>query len=181
MEIVHVPTRKKVRRESLRGLAGQAAHKLVTTCTGIGSFLETNAEVADILIHLTKPDALAILTHDSLVADFEMVLDFGTEIWDCVGVMVSIDYRSPSGRSRHAKAYIRIGTIWFDGDNELGYLKKLQKPPSRNMNLRILNSIAPDGEIAKASLFYKERRLVTERVGSACRHVRRSLNRGREE
>jgi hypothetical protein len=155
---------KKFRRDSLKGLAGQAAFKLVATCFGKGSYLETNADVADILIRLTNnKDKLAVLSPDDMTAEFELVLDFGEEIWDCVGVMVSLDYKE----GRHAKPYIKIETDWFDGDNEVGYLRKLARPPSKDMPFKIANTFAPDAYLAKATLFYKERRIVTTRSGES--------------
>ena len=165
MELVNVPT-KKYRRQSLKGLAGKSAFKLVTTCSGVGSFLETNSDIADILIQLTQPRLLAVLNMDDTTKEFEMFLDFGEEQWDCVGIMISFDYRTENGRGRHAKPYIKIGTDWFDGDNEVGYLRKLKKEPTINMPIKQLNSYFPDAEIVKAALFYKERHLVTERTGA---------------
>jgi len=165
MALVNVP--KKSRRDSLRGLAGQSAFKLVATCSGVGSYLETNADIADILIRLTKSPSLAVLSPENMKEDFELLLDFGDEVWDCVGIMISIDYRSPTGRLRHAKPYIKIGTDWFDGDNKLGYLKKLHMVPRVDMVHKISNVPFPDGEIVKASLFYKERRLLSERLGTS--------------
>jgi len=155
---------KKIRRNSLKGLAGQSAFKLVTTCLGKGSFLETNADIADILIRLTNnKDSLAVLSPDDMTEEFEMLLDFGTEVWDCVGVMISLDYID----GRHAKPFIKIGDDWFDGDNELGYLRKMARPPSIGMPLKIATTTIPEALLAKATLFYKERRLVSTRAGES--------------
>jgi hypothetical protein len=153
----------KIRRDSLKSLAGQKAFKLVATCTGWGSHLETNTDLMDILTRLTDPKAIAVLNPEDMSQEFEMLLDFGEEVWDCVGVVVSIEYLKNTGISgRHAKPYIKIGTDWFDGDNELGYLRKRRSPPSIHMPLKILNTPVPEGSIVKASLFYKERRFLTE-------------------
>ena len=109
MALVNVP--KKSRRNSLRGLAGQSAFKLVATCSGVGSYLDTNADIADILIRLTKSPSLAILSPENLKEDFELLLDFGEEVWDCVGIMISIDYRSPTGRLNHILKSELIGLM----------------------------------------------------------------------
>jgi hypothetical protein len=165
MEPGNVPKKKKIRRNSLKAPAGLAAFKLVTTCVGYGSLLETNEDIADILIQLTKPRELAVLYKNfekELAEEFEMFLDFGSEQWDCVGILISIDYLD----GRHAKPFIKIGTDWFDGDNMLGYLRKLQGPPTKNMSIKISNTVIPYAEISKAVLFYKERRFVTERSGN---------------
>jgi len=164
MEPVKTPPKKKIRRNSLKGLAGQSAFKLVTTCRGRGSHLETNADVADILVRLTKTEGrLAVLSPEDMTQEFELLLDFGGEIWDCVGIIIVIDYNN--GFAGHAKPFIKIRDDWFDGDDEWGYLRKMAAVPSITMPLKILNKVVKGTTISKATLFYKERRFITERRG----------------
>jgi len=162
MEPAKTPPKKKIRRNSLKGLAGQAAFKLVASCRGRGSHLETNADVADILVRLTKNESrLAVLSPEDMSQEFEMLLDFGGEVWDCVGVIIIIDYKEGFKGGGHAKPFIKIGSNWFDGDDEWGYLRKMATEPSIHMPLTILDKVIKGTYIAKASLFYKERRFIT--------------------
>jgi len=144
-------TSKKNKRASLGGLAGNAAYNIVACPTG-GTLTDDNDELSYNILKIFQLESLAVLPSsdisDSL--DNEMELEVEGEFWDCVGVYARLS--QGVFKIGHAVPYLKIGGVWFDGDNSTGLLKKISGNPASDMESR-------GDVIVGGILYYKKRSL----------------------
>lgn len=151
---------RKNRRESLGGLAEDATYNLLACPTG-GTQTDDNENLSYNILKIFKAKNLASLDHSDMEKEFDMTLTVDEEIWDCVGVYLKVNL---GGRINHAIPYLKIGTAWFDANNEVGYLRRSREVPSINMNILYINNSVLEGTIIlQAILYYKKRSFLTER------------------
>jgi hypothetical protein len=147
----------KKTRESLGGLAGNAAYNLLACPTG-GTYIDDNFDISYRLLEIFKIKTLTVLPVSDIKQPFDLTVEADGEVWDCVGVYTRIKRGINAGS--HAIAYLKIGGVWFDADNETGLLSKLGLEPSSNMVYR-----SKEGKLATiedALLYYKKNSLTID-------------------
>ena len=136
------------RRPSLKGKAGEAI-KCLYTAGPDGTQIKEN--VKNIYNILTQFGENMIVTRSTQ----EDKLNWGMKIGDktCTGIVCLFQTADPE--VRHFIPYIKIGNTWYNGDNEVGFLRKREGPPTKQSKLINDRGIEnPDTYVVSAILLY---------------------------
>jgi hypothetical protein len=136
------------RRPSLKGMAGKAI-KCLYTMDSDGTTIQEN--VKNIYNIITQFGENMIVTRSTQ----EDKLNWGMKIGDktCTGIVCLFQTSDPE--VRHFIPYIKIGNTWYNGDNEVGFLRKREGPPTKQS--KIINDRGienPDTYVVSAILLY---------------------------
>ena len=90
-------------------------------------------------------------------------LNWGMKIGDktCTGIVCLFQTSDPE--VRHFIPYIKIGNTWYNGDNEVGFLRKREGPPTKQS--KIINDRGienPDTYVVSAILLYCDLRSIEQ-------------------
>jgi hypothetical protein len=115
------------RRKSLKTTAAKTIQNLYrepTQC-GIGTTTAENMDILRrIIFHYGNYPRMQVNFSDK--GDIEMK---DQKNRDCTG-MICLFQKSDS-QVRHFIPYVKIGNTWYNGDNEIGYLRKTNGPPNK--------------------------------------------------
>ena len=142
------------RRPSLKGKAGEAI-KCLYTMDSDGTTIQEN--VKNIYNILTQFGENMIVTRSTQ----EDKLNWGMKIGDktCTGIVCLFQTSDPE--VRHFIPYIKIGNTWYNGDNEVGFLRKREGPPTKQSKLINDRGIEnPDTYVVSAILLYCDLRSI---------------------
>ena len=142
------------RRPSLKGKAGEAI-KCLYTMDSDGTTIQEN--VKNIYNILTQFGENMIVTRSTQ----EDKLNWGMKIGDktCTGIVCLFQTADP--KVRHFIPYIKIGNTWYNGDNEMGFLRKREGPPTKQSKLINDRGIEnPDTYVVSAILLYCDLRSI---------------------
>jgi hypothetical protein len=110
------------RRPSLKGKAGEAI-KCLYTAGPDGTQIEEN--VTKIYNIITQFGEKMVVGH-FVQTDQNIPMKIGDKI--CTGIICLFQTSDPE--VRHFIPYIKIGNTWYNGDNEIGFLRKRKGPPT---------------------------------------------------
>jgi len=110
------------RRPSLKGKAGEAIKCLYTMGLD-GTRIEENIRnIVNIIEHFGKKMQI------DLVQKNENIIPMEIDDMICTGIICLFQTSDPT--VRHFIPYIKIGNTWYNGDNEIGFLRKREGPPT---------------------------------------------------
>ena len=142
------------RRPSLKGKAGEAITCLYTMDSDGTSIKENVKNIYNIITQFGEKMEVARFTQEDK-------LNWRMEIGDntCTGIICLFQTADP--KIRHFIPYIKIGNTWYNGDNEIGFLRKREGPPTAQSKLINDQGIEdPDTYVVSAILLYCDLRSI---------------------
>ena len=142
------------RRPSLKGKAGEAI-KCLYTAGPDGTQIEENVtNIFNILKHFGEKMAVGHF----LQKDQNIPMNLRENI--CTGMVCLFQTSDPE--VRHFIPYIKIGNTWYNGDNEIGFLRKREGPPTAQSKLINDQGIEDSASYLKSAiLLYCDPQIIT--------------------
>ena len=148
------------RRPSLKGIAGKAITCLYTMDSD-GTQIEENVKnIYNIIAQYgekTQFGEKMVVTRFTQEDKFIWSMERGDKT--CTGIICLFQTADP--KVRHFIPYIKIGNTWYNGDNEIGFLRKREGPPTAQS--KIINDQGiedPDTYVVSAILLYCDLRSI---------------------
>ena len=145
------------RRPSLKGKAGEAIKCLYTMDSDGTSIKENVKNIYNIITQFGEKMEVARFTQEDKL-NWRMETGYNT----CTGIICLFQTADPN--VRHFIPYIKIGNTWYNGDNEIGFLRKREGPPTAQS--KIINDQGiedPDTYVISAILLYCDLRSIEPR------------------
>jgi len=136
------------RRPSLNGMAGKAIKCLYTMDSDGTTRQENVKHIYNIITQFGEKMVVARFTQEDKFT-WPMEIENKT----CTGIVCLFQTSDPE--VRHFIPYIKIGNIWYNGDNEVGFLRKREGPPTAQSKLINDRGIEnPDTYVVSTILLY---------------------------
>lgn len=146
------------RRPSLKGKAGEAIKCLYTMDSDGTTMKENVKNIYNILTQFGEKMVVARFTQED---KFTWPMEIGD--MTCTGIVCLFQTSDPE--VRHFIPYIKIGNTWYNGDNEVGFLRKREGPPTKQSKLINDRGIEnPDTYVVSAILLYCDLRSIELRT-----------------
>ena len=142
------------RRPSLKGKAGEAI-KCLYTMDSDGTTIQENVKnIYNILTQFGEKMLVARFTQED-----KFTWPMETVDKTCTGIVCLFQTADP--KVRHFIPYIKIGNSWYNGDNEVGFLRKREGPPTKHSKLINDQGIEdPDTYVVSVILLYCDLRSI---------------------
>ena len=146
------------RRPSLKGKAGEAIKCLYTMDSDGTTRQENVKHIYNIITQFGEKMVVARFTQEDKL-NWPMKIENKT----CTGIVCLFQTADP--KVRHFIPYIKIGNSWYNGDNEIGFLRKREGPPTAQSKLINDQGIEdPDTYVVSAILLYCDLRSIELRT-----------------
>jgi hypothetical protein len=146
------------RRPSLKGKAGEAIKCLYTMDSDGTTRQENVKHIYNIITQFGEKMVVARFTQEDKL-NWPMKIENKT----CTGIVCLFQTADP--KVRHFIPYIKIDNSWYNGDNEIGFLRKREGPPTAQSKLINDQGIEdPDTYVVSAILLYCDLRSIELRT-----------------